>query len=292
MRSALLAHLSSLPSLLDPTTVLKALGPLPQGTILNQEHHGGDENDQEDGFSSVTVSSSSSPPTYPQHLAQSLNVQSVNEKVHSGIIEGLPTLLMVRERVILLSRKGDHGSALRLLALHEQDLEASIAYCHRHNPRLSPSTKRSPQDLDLWLILLDVLLRGGPEPKYSAAIRVLQEEGGSLSPMQVLSTLPDSMPLHLASGTLMALLEGAMHRKRMAQAMRGLRRALNLTARSERATEQAQSLIVDDSKVCFSCHRLLLDKVVICYPRAGGQALCAKCGSLDNYNSSNKREHA
>jgi hypothetical protein len=61
---------------------------------------------------------------------------------------------------------------------------------------------------------------GGRSPMYSAAVRVLQEEGGRLSPMQVLAALPDGMPLSEASGTVVATLMGVMHRRRQAQVRR------------------------------------------------------------------------
>ena len=52
---------------------------------------------------------------------------------------------------------------------------------------------------------------------YSEAVRVLQEEGGRLNPLQVLAALPDDMPLTEASGPLSATLTGVMHRRRQAQ---------------------------------------------------------------------------
>jgi Vacuolar sorting protein 39 domain 2 len=65
----------------------------------------------------------------------------------------------------------------------------------------------------------------------------------------------------------------------MAQVVKGLHRSRNLEARLERVTCQSLSLLVDETRCCASCHRPLLDKVVVCFPSSGGQALCAKCGA-------------
>lgn len=57
----------------------------------------------------------------------------------------------------------------------------------------------------------------GRQPLYAAAVRVLHEEGGNLSPLQVLAALPDSMPLHVAVEQLNSMLAGVMHRRRHTQ---------------------------------------------------------------------------
>ena len=54
---------------------------------------------------------------------------------------------------------------------------------------------------------------------YAAAIRVLNEEGGGLSPLLVLRAIPDSMPLSNAAATLELALAGVMHMRRQTQVM-------------------------------------------------------------------------
>jgi hypothetical protein len=48
---------------------------------------------------------------------------------------GGAVLMSLRQRVLLLSRVGDHHSALRVLALLVGDVDASVAYCKQQRRR-------------------------------------------------------------------------------------------------------------------------------------------------------------
>ena len=58
--------------------------------------------------------------------------------------DGSKTALCL-ERVQLHCRRGDHGSALRVLALELGDVDSSLAYCRAQGGH--------------WLLLLELLLR-------------------------------------------------------------------------------------------------------------------------------------
>lgn len=57
-----------------------------------------------------------------------------------------------------------------------------------------------------------------------------------LFPPQVLSTLPDDMPLHLAADVIAAMVAGAGHSRRQGQVTAALCRARNLDVRAQHAT--------------------------------------------------------
>jgi len=186
------------------------------------------------------------------------------------------------ERVLLYQRLGQHGEALRVLALVLGDVDACIAYCkqqqqqqQQQHPGQSQGQGWSAQQV--WMLLLEIMLRPGDghEPRYGAAVRVLHAEGGSLSPLQVLQALPDDMPLHLASQTLSGMLASVLHRKRHTQVVRGLTRGQNLAARAHLVELSSQHVLVGDDTVCRGCHRLLGDKVFYRYPT--GMIMCGRC---------------
>lgn len=58
------------------------------------------------------------------------------------------------------------------------------------------------------------------EPDYGSACRVLNAEGASLNPLQLLGALPAGMPLHLAGNVLSRMLSGLQHRHRQGQVVR------------------------------------------------------------------------
>lgn len=58
------------------------------------------------------------------------------------------------------------------------------------------------------------------EPDYGSACRVLNAEGTSLNPLQLLRALPADMPLHLAGNVLSRMMSGLQHRHRQGQVVR------------------------------------------------------------------------
>jgi len=198
-----------------------------------------------------------------------------------------------QETVALHRRLGDHGAALRLLALRLRDVGAAVEYCRRH---AGPGG---------WVTLLEALVRPPPgaAPDYAAACRVVEESmradaggggggasasasassagastsggGAGLDPQRLLALLPEDTPLGLAADALGRMLCGAGHRRRAAAVTKALRRAQNLEARSERAAARAQCTIVDESSACGGCGRRLGGRVFVRFP-AGG-LMCVGC---------------
>lgn len=77
---------------------------------------------------------------------------------------------------------------------------------------------QSPVPLELYPAAAAELAR--VEPDYGSACRVLNAEGASLNPLQLLGALPAGMPLHLAGNVLSRMLSGLQHRHRQGQVVR------------------------------------------------------------------------
>eukprot|EP00955_Chlamydomonas_euryale_P043279 352544-Chlamydomonas_euryale.AAC.26 len=193
---------------------------------------------------------------------------------------------MLHERVLLLSRLGDHTAALRVLALWLRDIDGCLRYCRRQQ-RQQQRRQQQPHDGqsagalascgDAWRALLALLLSPGDghAPMFNSAVRVLHEEGGSLDPRDVLAALPARMALAEASHVLRSLLRGVSHRRRQTAVLKGLHRATNLGARAALAGARSGRAVVDADTRCAACRRMLGDKVV--YAGPGGALLCARC---------------
>ncbi len=121
----LLLHLHKSP-LYDPRVVLAALGP----TRLEEKGSG----TAAEVVQETTLASS--------HESRS----SANES------------LMLRERVLLLSRLGSHAEALRILAFLVGDIDACMAYCKQEVSRRSGAMDGGQPNAS-WLTLLELLLK-------------------------------------------------------------------------------------------------------------------------------------
>ena len=158
LRSALLLHLYRSHQY-DPAIVLMALGPLPP--LLPP------------------------PPPPPPPLTTS---QGAEDRAQAGggaqstghslplPASGADTAFHLRERVLLLSRLGDHASALHVLAFYMGDIGGCMEYCRRQQRReallsqaqgesLGPNQREDGKKIgagrhpDCWLSLLELLLR-------------------------------------------------------------------------------------------------------------------------------------
>ncbi|KAK9839815.1 hypothetical protein WJX81_003522 [Elliptochloris bilobata] len=169
------------------------------------------------------------------------------------------------EQVVLHQKLGDHGAALRVLALVLGDIRAAEAYCTR------------------WaggeghLALLDALLRPGDgrPPLYAEACHLLAAQGAHLDPRRVLDALAPDMPLALAAGTLAAMTRTALHRRRAGTLSRALHRACHLSAAAERAELMSRRVVVTEERACRLCHARIGTKMSAVFPN--GLLVCYKC---------------
>ena len=147
LHTALLLHLHR-SRLYDAGVALSALGPLPPSSPAN-------------------VSSASSPATV-SHATLPGSSGRADELSGSG--QDLCQDLCLRERILLLSRVGDHTGALGILALYMGDVSGCISYCHRQRAQqgsrgtgMSNMTQGAnplrTSSEECWIALLELLLR-------------------------------------------------------------------------------------------------------------------------------------
>ncbi|CAN1169715.1 Vacuolar sorting protein 3, partial [Linum perenne] len=113
----------------------------------------------------------------------------------------------VRERLQIFLQSSDlydPEDVLELIEGSELWLEKAILY-----RKLGQETLV----LQILALLLDMYLdpQNGKEPMFNAAVRLLHNHGESLDPLHVLETLSGSMPLQLASDTVLRMLRARVH---------------------------------------------------------------------------------
>ena len=181
LRTALLVHLHRSLSY-DPEVVLAALGPLPPPPL-----HAEQSSQQEHTAAARAESLQMSSNSHRSYLEQQGHLAGIGEGPSGTLMKqqsiGIPKpeldrgQLLLRERVLLLSRLGDHAAALALLAFRMADIDACIAYCRqqtlaiqqqqqegRVNGVANADAADDGQEGDgtpnaSWLVLLELLLK-------------------------------------------------------------------------------------------------------------------------------------
>ncbi|CAN1829244.1 Vacuolar sorting protein 3 [Linum perenne] len=178
------------------------------------------------------------------------------------LIEGSELWL---EKAILYRKLGQETLVLQILALKLEDSEAAEQYCAEIGRP------------DAYMKLLDMYLdpQNGKEPMFNAAVRLLHNHGESLDPLHVLETLSGSMPLQLASDTVLRMLRARVHHHHQGKIVHNLSRAVYVDARLARWEEKSRPVQINDETLCGSCHARLGTKLFAMYP--DDTVVCYKC---------------
>ncbi|CAA2991564.1 Transforming growth factor-beta receptor-associated protein 1 homolog [Olea europaea subsp. europaea] len=169
------------------------------------------------------------------------------------------------EKAILYRKLGHETLVLQILALKLEDCEAAEQYCVEIGRP------------DAYMQLLEMYLnpKDGREPMFKAAVRLLHNHGEMLDPLQVLERLSPTMPLQLASDTILRMLRARLHHHRQGQIVHNMSRALDIDASLARLEERSRHVLINDESVCSSCHARLGTKLFAMYP--DDTVVCYKC---------------
>jgi hypothetical protein len=100
---------------------------------------------------------------------------------------------------------------------------------------------------------------------------------------QVLSMLPDDLPLSAAAPLLAALLQHATQRARSAAVVRSLRRGQDLSAREDAVREKQRHVALTSDRACCMCHKRIGGSVLVAKPNGMlAHYLCFKRASTDS----------
>mmetsp|Transcript_12664 Transcript_12664/g.35634 ORF Transcript_12664/g.35634 Transcript_12664/m.35634 type:complete len:943 (+) Transcript_12664:317-3145(+) len=171
-----------------------------------------------------------------------------------------------QEQVILHSKTGNHGQALRLLVIRIRDVKQALEYCSK------------PGRSGCHLQLLRILLSPGPgeEPMLQEACLLLNSAGGSdLDPMEVLTAMAGDLPLTRALPTLERILRERIHRARDRRLVCSLQRSVNLEAKGELAEAQQRSVVITEERACPWCHTRIGTRMFAVLP--SGAVQCYRC---------------
>lgn len=169
------------------------------------------------------------------------------------------------EKAILYRKLGQETLVLQILAVKLEDSDAAEHYCAEIGRP------------DAYMQLLDIYLNptDNKKPMFKAAVRLLHNHGESLDPLQVLERLSPSMPLQLASDTILRMLRARRHHHYQGQVVHNLSRAVNLDANLARLEERSRLVQINDESLCDSCHARLGTKLFAMYP--DDTIVCYKC---------------
>ena len=99
--------------------------------------------------------------------------------------------------------------------------------------------------------------------------------GEHLDPLEVVASLPETMPLGAAAAIVSPLLRDRMHRRRQGAVTKNLHRAALTAARAARVEAEAGRVVVDDERACPGCHLRIGGKVFVVLQQQEAQQMAA-----------------
>lgn len=159
---------------------------------------------------------------------------------------------LFEERAILLSRIGDHRSALNIYAHVLKDTKKAEQYCEQHY------NEDTEDGRDVYLSLLDVYLRPQEgEPFVKPAMDLLNRHYIKIDIPKALQLLPPNTPLADLRPFFENVLRDTGRRRRAQQIMKNLLKSENLQVKEQAIYARSRVIKVDEFRQCPACSRPL-----------------------------------
>eukprot|EP00735_Rhodelphis_limneticus_P000528 TRINITY_DN1090_c0_g1::TRINITY_DN1090_c0_g1_i1::g.29901::m.29901 TRINITY_DN1090_c0_g1::TRINITY_DN1090_c0_g1_i1::g.29901 ORF type:complete len:966 (+),score=226.36,sp/Q8R5L3/VPS39_MOUSE/24.27/6e-65,Vps39_2/PF10367.4/5.9e+03,Vps39_2/PF10367.4/3.3e-28,CNH/PF00780.17/3.5e-22,CNH/PF00780.17/1.9e+03,Vps39_1/PF10366.4/3.1e-06,Vps39_1/PF10366.4/9.5e+03,Clathrin/PF00637.15/7e+03,Clathrin/PF00637.15/2.5e-05,TPR_2/PF07719.12/6.1,TPR_2/PF07719.12/4.7,TPR_2/PF07719.12/8.7e+02,TPR_8/PF13181.1/2.9e+02,TPR_8/PF len=170
------------------------------------------------------------------------------------------------ESVILYARAGQFDNALRTMVFRKADCPAAERFCEEY-PLLTQGGEE--EVITLCMKLLDIYLHPGSDDVsiyWRRAIDFMMRHCHRLNPSEVVSLLPDGMPLQDVEAYLTISMRHHVHSRRSNQIMKELCKMGNLNAQCSLVEYRSKPILITPSKKCAICQRLIGDKVFAAQP--------------------------
>ncbi|XP_037087090.1 vam6/Vps39-like protein [Pollicipes pollicipes] len=165
------------------------------------------------------------------------------------ILVHFPHDAFFEERAILLGRLGRHEQALTIYVHILREPEKALEYCREHyNPD-------RPADAKVYLsLLVQLATEVSPlPPDLPAALRLLEQHGDKMDPVQALALLPGPLRVSRLARFLCSTLAQRQTVRRRGQLSRALQQRESLLAREARLRHQRQRVVLLDGQTCPVC---------------------------------------
>lgn len=171
----------------------------------------------------------------------------------------LPADRFFEIRAALLGRLGQHEGALTIYVHRLKDFETAASYCRRVGSG------------DVYLTLLRIYLRPkGDQPLLlEPAFDLLSRYGAKVEIAEVLDLLPPLSPLRDARVFLSKAMRHAVEVKRGSRVTRDVFRSYTDQLDADVATLESRRVLIDDNRLCPSCHKRLGGSVLAVFSPHG-----------------------
>lgn len=175
------------------------------------------------------------------------------------------------ERVIVLSKIGQHQEALTIYVYILNDTDKAEEYCE------TVYNKDLPGNREVFFQLLRLYLKQEPvdngnqgdcvdssspmpgeemaKPNLEIALRLLQNYATKMDPISVLNELPDDLSVSSIGGFLDTTIKNLIHRKHEVQVHRNLLLSQHLAVQKQKINLHRNKVLIDEYSLCHCCNK-------------------------------------
>ncbi|CAH1636879.1 unnamed protein product [Spodoptera littoralis] len=186
------------------------------------------------------------------------------------VLVHFPVDKLFEERAIIYGKLGRHEQALAIYVLILGDVDKAVRHCE--NSSTDPSNKSQ----DVYVILMRILINPEKEsaremiskllanatmhpktsvPNLERTLDILEDHVDKVSPLGVLSVLPDTVPLCRLKKILENVLESQFALARQVQIVKGLSQAEHEQIEDMNQYYESQGSLITDSDACPVCKK-------------------------------------
>jgi tetratricopeptide (TPR) repeat protein len=180
------------------------------------------------------------------------------------VLGHFPTDSLLEERAIILGKLGKHEQALAIYVRALGDISKSVEYAQKVYESNTPGCQSvyagliklvlNPDSCPLALPGLTLSPKTA-QPDLELALELLKEHAFKMDPLEVLSVLPDNVPVTRIHKFLLVALQKAVKERRRVQLLKGLLYAEHLQCQEMRLHLQSQHVLVTELNVCPVCKK-------------------------------------
>ncbi|XP_030763648.1 vam6/Vps39-like protein [Sitophilus oryzae] len=191
-------------------------------------------------------------------------LQQSTQYTAENVLRDFPVDCLIEERAIIVGRLGKHDQAVALYVRALGDLEKAKDYCKRvYDSGISGSQQ-------VYVYLINIILKPDSfplslpgitlspktaQPDLELALQLLEENASKINPIDILTILPDDIPVSRLHKFLLVALQKVVQEERRVQLLKGLLYAEHLQCQELKLNLQNQRILVTELNVCPVCKK-------------------------------------
>ncbi|KAL1489629.1 hypothetical protein ABEB36_013573 [Hypothenemus hampei] len=203
-------------------------------------------------------------------------LEKSKQYIPENVLKDFPSDSLLEERALILGRLGKHDQAIALYVRALGDIEKAKNYCSNIYEKGGPGSQSvyvhfinlilQPENCPLALPGV-VLSPKTAQPDENLALQLLEENASKVNPLDMLSSLPDKIPVSRIQRFLSVALQKVLQQRKREQVLKGLLYAEHLQCQETKLNLHKKHILITEMNVCPVCKKRFANQAaLIWYP--------------------------